>query len=347
VAPVAEIRPRTVGAFRASTVRDPPGKVGRQRGATVAEGCAVGGFIRVGRSARFIASDSKYKAQKHKEPSDGSPEERQAVEKLKQVVGGAGKVHPQWQSIISPPLGRHSLGSCAVVGLSSRLVGSCLGKAIDAHDTVFRFGGAPVKGWEMDVGSRKSVQLVRKPSESKCSNIDHDVWFKGSNEQVKNVSAADTRRPEKFYLMLGESAEKCGQRERVSSFKGTPVRYLNKYKDLIVPGSSDIYASFLTSREMQVSKDKRAKATGGFNFVLALITSQACRRIDLYGFGKGEGGHYFFHERASVKKSVDNRQGMKIVHSVGLENWLLRRAMAAKLLCIYDKQELSFGATCR
>jgi hypothetical protein len=78
--------------------------------------------------------------------------------------------------------------------------------------------------------------------------------------------------------------------------------------------------------------------------VWTLSLELVCHSLAGGGF---QGGHYFFHERASVKKSVDNRQGMKTVHSVGLENWLLRRAMAAKLLCIYDKQELSFGATCR
>jgi len=179
-----------------------------------------------GRRRLLVGGSNKWRPQTFQEPAESSVEARHAVEQLQQGLGRRGRraAPTGWNRIFSPAATRHSLGSCAVVGLSRRLVGSCLGRAIDAHDTVFRFGGAPVKGWEVDVGTRKSIQLVRRPSGSKCKDIDHDVWFKGSNTGFSSASAADTRRPESFYLMLGESADKCPERERISSFKGTPVR---------------------------------------------------------------------------------------------------------------------------
>lgn len=49
---------------------------------------------------------------------------------------------------------------CALVGNSSRLAGSGLGKTIDSFDTVVRFNEAPSIGYESDVGTRTSIRWV-------------------------------------------------------------------------------------------------------------------------------------------------------------------------------------------
>lgn len=40
------------------------------------------------------------------------------------------------------------------------------------------------------------------------------------------------------------------------------------------------------------------------------------------------------------------RKAMKEVHSLELENWLLQQAMAASVLCLYDKDGLRVGSEC-
>eukprot|EP00908_Phaeocystis_cordata_P007406 Transcript_18046.p1 GENE.Transcript_18046~~Transcript_18046.p1 ORF type:complete len:407 (-),score=131.54 Transcript_18046:79-1245(-) len=50
--------------------------------------------------------------------------------------------------------------SCAVVGSGGILSGSGSGAAIDAHEAVIRFNGAPIAGFARDVGNRTTVWVV-------------------------------------------------------------------------------------------------------------------------------------------------------------------------------------------
>ncbi|KAL3896819.1 MAG: hypothetical protein SGPRY_013186 [Prymnesium sp.] len=53
-------------------------------------------------------------------------------------------------------------GTCAVVSNSGRLIGSKLGKKIDAHDAVFRLNEATVEGFEEDVGTKTTFRVVNE-----------------------------------------------------------------------------------------------------------------------------------------------------------------------------------------
>jgi hypothetical protein len=55
---------------------------------------------------------------------------------------------------------RTSYGSCAVVGSSGGLIGSALGREIDAHNAVFRINHASVFRFERDVGSRVTFRVM-------------------------------------------------------------------------------------------------------------------------------------------------------------------------------------------
>ncbi|KAK3268043.1 glycosyltransferase 29 protein [Cymbomonas tetramitiformis] len=55
---------------------------------------------------------------------------------------------------------RERYGTCAIVGNSGALLNKEAGRDIDAHDLIYRFNQAPVKGYEVHVGSRSSFESL-------------------------------------------------------------------------------------------------------------------------------------------------------------------------------------------
>jgi len=60
---------------------------------------------------------------------------------------------------IAPP---DKFARCAIVGNSGHLRNSAYGPAIDSHDAVLRTNQAPVKGYEMHVGSKTTFRIINR-----------------------------------------------------------------------------------------------------------------------------------------------------------------------------------------
>jgi hypothetical protein len=58
------------------------------------------------------------------------------------------------------PLRDLRFDSCAVVGNSGGILSRPCGSEIDAHDAVWRINGAPVRGYELFVGSKETVRVL-------------------------------------------------------------------------------------------------------------------------------------------------------------------------------------------
>jgi beta-galactoside alpha-2,3-sialyltransferase (sialyltransferase 4B) len=80
-----------------------------------------------------------------------SLDEREGSPRLKEVLTKLAEISPEKDPFAGAK-------RCALVGNSSQLMGSGLGKAIDSFDTVVRFNEAPTIGYESDVGSKTSIR---------------------------------------------------------------------------------------------------------------------------------------------------------------------------------------------
>jgi len=78
------------------------------------------------------------------------------------------------------PAARHPL-SCAVVGNARNLLGSFYGKLIDSHDYIFRINNAPIEGYESDVGTRTTHNVMHS----------NTPYIKSYNPQSRNIVFVD------------------------------------------------------------------------------------------------------------------------------------------------------------
>ncbi|KAK3280933.1 glycosyltransferase 29 protein [Cymbomonas tetramitiformis] len=80
---------------------------------------------------------------------------------------------------------------CAVVGNSGHLLGSRQGELIDAHDAVIRINYAPTEGFEHDVGSKTTMDLVNKENAGELAKGRHTwrnsilILFESDNPDIR------------------------------------------------------------------------------------------------------------------------------------------------------------------
>eukprot|EP00899_Mesostigma_viride_P013270 jgi/Mesvir1/21944/Mv06345-RA.1 len=222
-----------------------------------------------------------------------------------------------------------SLGSCAVVGLAHSLLDTRLGLDIDKHDTVIRFGGAPVESFAPHVGRRTTISFLREVPLSKEDKLTAkegtDAWTKG-----------DVLAPERFYLSYGIRGTHVGASAgELHLFKGKPYVPMEALAGAEPTKRGMALYELLKEHVELASKDSKLeelKPTTGMKLVLTLHMSGLCERIDLYGFSKSGAGHYF---EGVSHANRDARSAMLETHVPGLEYFIYNVAMANGMLCIY------------
>ena len=194
-----------------------------------------------------------------------------------------------------PDFGKGQLGTCALVGSADNMLKKGWGTQIDAHDFVVRFN-SKMKGFEKDIGS-KTDGLWQK---------DSYVGAIGGNQK-----------PSKYY-MIPKIIPKNFVRKDGARIVGYSIA-LPSWRKAI----TEIYKIY--KKDKKITK---GTPTGGLARMISLMESDACTRVDIYGFSGG-GGKYF-------KKSAV----VKDEHIISVEHYIRRLMMATGLrgkVCVYGQ----------
>lgn len=261
-----------------------------------------------------------------------------------------------------PHVATASLGSCAVVGSSPSLLGRGLGRVIDAHDTVIRFGNLPVQGFETDVGSRTTVAYVHiATNELKTLNNWTSAHEIGSVVSPSKFWIFEVPRlpPVQRHSPTGRLKWARNMLTRIDWIKfdklghhdlplvaGKPAVVINSFAKGLKEGMAENEFEFYepmrfwyrlikeaalkaTPRTVHIvgSKDKfSSMPTDRMVLTMSLLYSGLCERVDLYGFPDTAGDSY--SGKALEYDAEENR--------VRVEQALFRLLMTNGTLCTYD-----------
>lgn len=187
---------------------------------------------------------------------------------------GRGKVFPGYRDIIFHKPLHLSCGSCAVVSSSGHLLGSHAGEDIDAHDCVFRMNNAPVRGYEVDVGTRTTIRSM--------ANVNLVPSFSSKNHSRKEILISKETRAE--IVLINWMSE-----SQVRKRRGKEYQYA-----LLLAGRHH-HVQFFEFSQMKMSEAERLfqnetgitrgqantwLSTGWFTMIAAL---DICGRVTVFG----------------------------------------------------------------
>mmetsp|Transcript_33652 Transcript_33652/g.95190 ORF Transcript_33652/g.95190 Transcript_33652/m.95190 type:complete len:567 (-) Transcript_33652:3018-4718(-) len=220
----------------------------------------------------------------------------------------SGHVLPEDGDHLFPNLYDGDLGTCALVGSGANLIGKQRGWEIDQHDTVLRFMDAPIEGFETDVGNKTTVAIIK-------AGMSH-------NEEV--LHALKTRRAALYSFQQARDWRNLASRAEEETFQFLGRRLLWP-TPLAEQATKKVYNIYLAGTPA-FSVQQKQMPTSGFRYLMGLIASRLCLRIDAYGFAAAGGGRYH-----------NPNDFLSTSHVSGLEHWVYRQASAEQMnVCLYD-----------
>jgi len=244
-----------------------------------------------------------------------------------------------------PPSGtrtRHK--SCALVGNSGVMKGSKMGREIDAHDAVVRINYAPTNGFEGDVGSKTTYDLLNKENCMKLAKGEHHFRSPKSTAFLFE-SHSRIIRSQVYIKLLGRAPVKSGEqavlvlqpalitasRAIYLMIKGEVEDEINSVR-LAWGSTGQLNLTKMHSLSPYVANAvKRAGAMRPgdkkFHFnnkpmsgmAALFLCIQMCNKITMYGFNA------FLDKRKQRYHYFDEREGMTDVHSFDLAMEVFRR----------------------
>ncbi|KAK3271633.1 hypothetical protein CYMTET_20030 [Cymbomonas tetramitiformis] len=182
--------------------------------------------------------------------------------------------------------------SCAIVGNSGTLLGGKQGEEIDRHDAVLRINYAPVKGWEVDVGSKTTYDFSNRENARRI--LKTNVKMRDSTLLFFEVGSPTNRK--QMFVPL------------VKKFPDRKIHFL--HPGFVVRGL-DLWFDLKSEVEARRHTKYHDKPMSGLFAVLFM--TQVCTSVDLYGF------EAYTKKRAnSPYHYFDKVQGVTSVHSFDL-----------------------------
>uniref|UniRef100_A0A8C3JWM6 alpha-N-acetylgalactosaminide alpha-2,6-sialyltransferase n=1 Tax=Calidris pygmaea TaxID=425635 RepID=A0A8C3JWM6_9CHAR len=224
---------------------------------------------------------------------------------------------------------------CAVVGNGGILNSSRQGKAIDAHDLVFRLNGAVIKGFEEDVGTKISFYGFTVNT-MKNSLIAYEEYGFTQIPQAKDLRYIFIPSDIRDYMMLKSAIQ--GSPVPEGSDKGDkPQKYFGpeasaeKFKLLHPDFLQYLTARFLRSELLNTQYGSLyMPSTGALMLLTALHT---CDQVSAYGFITSNYEQFSDHYYELEKKPLVFYAN----HDMMLEAALWRRLHRAGIITLYQR----------
>ncbi|KAK3246298.1 glycosyltransferase 29 protein [Cymbomonas tetramitiformis] len=198
--------------------------------------------------------------------------------------------------------------TCAVVGNSGVLRGSKHGAAIDAHDAVFRTNMAPTAGFEEDVGSRTTFDIINQQhTKSFCPHV-HAGGMEAESMRAplrnSTILVFEILSPFARHHLYAPLLRRFNSPKASSSTMGSKVAVLSP--ELILHAYRVWH---VTKVAVELASHNAKYVPGHFllkpmsGFFATMFSLQVCKKVDLYGFSS-----YHPHRQGSAAEVYDKAQ---------------------------------------
>lgn len=173
-------------------------------------------------------------------------------------------------------VGPHSLGRCAVVGLSDSLGNQ--GSEIDSYDTVFRIGFLPIERYKLRAGLKTNFTICRgyqKEIKSCFLPMPMDVYGRSPTLNLYPT----------------------GEYGKIIALKS--LQNLDDHSIDIISSSSSERRSALVSTKIKLpfeSLSNGYRRSSGFALVYFILSSKICTGVTVFGFSRERRSTHYFND---------------------------------------------------
>lgn len=205
--------------------------------------------------------------------------------------------------------------NCSVVGHSESLLNCSLGSEIDATDSVYRIGFVPLSPYAKQAGTRVTYTLCRSVS---CQL---------GKEQLRD--SRGFRRGKEY-----QGARVILQQQQAQYYKRRrSKKYISKQFILWEKSEFSRDIGFIaTEGKWNSSTLGQLSPTTGFHLSLDLLSSGACKSVNMYGFGDGLKRYTFAiipDKDATSKQMHALQRNIKVNHNTQVEKLIVDRLQGA------------------
>eukprot|EP00873_Tetraselmis_striata_P013649 jgi/Tetstr1/433913/TSEL_023093.t1 len=237
---------------------------------------------------------------------------------------------------------RHA--TCALVGNSGIMRNSKMGQEIDSHEAVLRINYAPTRGFEADVGSKTTYDLLNKENCMKLTKGEHK-WRRPKSTVFLFESHSRIIRAQVYSKFFSRAALRSGDETALVLQPALMTTSRTIYLAIKAEAEDEINAlrlnwgstgqlnrtklhrmsTYMASAVQRAGPMQQGRRRFEFNgkpmsgMAALFLCIQMCERTTMYGFAA------FLDKRKQHYHYFDDREGMTEVHSFDLAMEVFRR----------------------